>query len=52
MPLAGSCSAVISAACHPPSGSIDTTLSRVMWEEIDHGGLDGVGADARQYSFI
>lgn len=33
MPLAGSCSEAISAACHPPPGGADA-LKAVMWGEI------------------
>lgn len=33
MPLAGSCSEIISAACHPPPGGADP-LKPVMWGEI------------------
>lgn len=33
MPLAGNCSAAISASCHPPSGGRDATKS-VMWGEV------------------
>ena len=31
MPLVGSCSAAISAACHPPMEDVDASLKRVMW---------------------
>ena len=31
MPLAGSCSAAISAACHPPEADANASLKRVMW---------------------
>lgn len=31
MPLASSCSAAISAACHPPKEDIDPSTKRVMW---------------------
>ena len=31
MPLAGSCSAAISAACHPPEADVNASLKRVMW---------------------
>ena len=31
MPLAGSCSAAISAACHPPETDVNASLKRVMW---------------------
>lgn len=34
MPLAGSCSTAISAACHPPKDEADTAvLGPVMWGE-------------------
>ncbi len=31
MPLVGSCSAAISAACHPPQGDLDASSRPVMW---------------------
>ena len=31
MPLAGSCSAAISAACHPPEADVDASIKRIMW---------------------
>lgn len=31
LPLVGSCSAAISAACHPPLGEFDASLKSVMW---------------------
>ena len=31
MPLAGSCSAAISAACHPLETDVDASMKRVMW---------------------
>lgn len=34
MPVAGSCSAAISAACHPPPEDVDPHLKKVMWGEI------------------
>ena len=34
MPLAGSCSAAISAACHAPSWDVDAALKPVMWGVI------------------
>ena len=51
VPLAGSCSAVISAACHPPQGSIDTKLSSVKWTLIKGGSNDTDAAGLRHYSF-
>ncbi|KAL4864495.1 hypothetical protein BDV12DRAFT_176034 [Aspergillus spectabilis] len=43
MPLAGSCSLAISAACHPPKGEDLTTvaLGPVMWGETTHAARDG-----------
>ena len=37
MPLAGSCSAAISAACHPPKTDVDASLKRVMWGVVTEG---------------
>ena len=31
MPFAGSCSAAISAACHPPKADVDASTKRLMW---------------------
>ncbi|XHG08480.1 hypothetical protein AWENTII_011577 [Aspergillus wentii] len=36
MPNAGSCSAAISAACHPPSDDRDAAVKAVMWGETAH----------------
>ena len=36
MSLAGSCSAAISAACHPPEIDVDASLKRVIWGVVDH----------------
>ncbi|KAI9836725.1 MAG: hypothetical protein M1837_003257 [Sclerophora amabilis] len=38
MPLASSCSAAISAACHPPSGDVDAARKPVKWGAIEHNG--------------
>jgi hypothetical protein len=35
MPLAGSCSAAISAACHPPPDDTDAALSAIGWGVIE-----------------
>lgn len=37
MPLASSNSAVISAACHPLEGDVNTQLLPVQWDVVDHG---------------
>ncbi|KAL2837950.1 hypothetical protein BJY01DRAFT_251181 [Aspergillus pseudoustus] len=34
MPLAGSCSVAISAACHPPEDDSEASLKAVMWGEV------------------
>ncbi|KAK7715451.1 hypothetical protein SLS57_006838 [Botryosphaeria dothidea] len=43
MPLASSCSAAISAACHPPEGDGSAALLPVKWGVVEDGGRDGVG---------
>jgi hypothetical protein len=35
LPLAASCSLVVSAACHPPKGEEDTHLKRVRWGVVE-----------------
>ena len=42
MPFAGSCSAAISAACHPPQSDTNAFLKPVMWGVVSHES-DGVG---------
>jgi hypothetical protein len=34
MPLAGNCSAALSAHCHPPSDDVDAALKHVIWGRI------------------
>ncbi|KAG0642426.1 hypothetical protein HOY80DRAFT_1106059 [Tuber brumale] len=34
MPLAGSCSAAIAAACHPPEGDMDASYEPLMWGAV------------------
>lgn len=36
MPLSGSSSAAISAACHPPEDDIDASLLPVMWGDVNN----------------
>ena len=43
MPLASSCSAAISAACHPPSEDIDAAVLPVQWGAVDVVGKGKVG---------
>ncbi|RYO95222.1 hypothetical protein DL766_006183 [Monosporascus sp. MC13-8B] len=42
----GSCSAVVSAACHPPRGAYESARGCVAWGVVDDGG-EGDGAVAR-----
>jgi hypothetical protein len=37
MPIASSCSAAISAACHPPKEDVDASLLAVQWGAVSHG---------------
>ena len=41
LPLAGTCSAAISAACHRPQDDLDAALKPVMWGAVKHN--DDVG---------
>ena len=41
MPVAASCSAVISAACHPPAEDTDASVSAVQWGAVTHGQRGG-----------
>jgi len=34
MPLAGSCSAAIAAACHPPEEDVDASYEPLMWGAV------------------
>ncbi len=44
MPLAGSCSAAIAAACHRPDWDVDAGVSAVQWGVVpDSGDENGVG---------
>lgn len=42
MPLASSCSAAISAACHPPVDDVDAAVLPLMWGVVEED-MDGVG---------
>ena len=41
MPLVGSNSAAISAACHAPNGDINASVSPIMWGAVETGGEVG-----------
>ena len=43
MPLMGSCSGAISAACHPPDGDKDASKLAVKWGVVGHGTVDETG---------
>lgn len=43
MPMAGSCSLAISAACHRPPGDVNAALSPVKWGAVSHETKDGPG---------
>ena len=51
MPLAGSCSAAISAACHPPKEDVNASLKRVMWGVVAEANSDGSGEGFGHCSF-
>ena len=51
VPLAGSCSAVISAACHPPKGSVDTKLDAVEWKKVGQNSVEGEHPGLNHYTF-
>lgn len=38
IPLVGSCSAAISAACHAPADDVNASVLPVMWGEVEKGG--------------
>ena len=51
MPLAGSCSAAISAACHPPEADVDASLKRVMWGVVAEESFKYKGESVGHCSF-
>ena len=51
MPLAGSCSAAISAGCHPPETDVDASLKRVMWGVVDKESFKYRGKNVGHCSF-
>lgn len=51
MPLAGSCSAAISAACHPPEADVDASLKRVMWGVVAEESFKHLGESVGHCSF-
>ncbi len=51
MPLAGSCSAAISAACHPPKADKDASVKRVMWGVVAEGSSNSPNHSVGHCSF-
>lgn len=51
MPLAGSCSAAISAACHPPEADVNASLKRVMWGVVTEDSFQYEGEYIGRCSF-
>ena len=51
MPLAGSCSAAISAACHPPKADVHTSSKRVMWGVVAEESSIHLGKSVGHCSF-
>ena len=51
MPLAGSCSAAISAACHPPEADVDASMKRIMWGVVAEDCFQYGGEDVGHCSF-
>ena len=51
MPFAGSCSAVISAACHPPKTDVNASLKRVKWGVVAEGNPNGSNQSVGHCSF-
>lgn len=43
IPVASSCSAAISAACHPPPEDVQASLLPVKWGAVTHGEINGGG---------
>ena len=51
MPLAGSCSAAISAACHPPEADVDASIKRIMWGVVTEDCFQYEGENVGHCSF-
>lgn len=51
MPFAGSCSAAISAACHPPETDVNASLKRVMWGVVAEDSFNHQGKRVGHCSF-
>ena len=51
MPLAGSCSAAISAACHPPETDVDASMKRIMWGVVAEDCFQYEGENVGHCSF-
>ena len=51
MPFAGSCSAAISAACHPPKADVNASLKRVKWGVVAERNPNDLGNRVGHCSF-
>ena len=51
MPLAGSCSAAISAACHAPEADVNASLKRLKWGVVAQEGSDSSYKDVGHCCF-
>jgi hypothetical protein len=51
IPLMSSCSAAISAACHPPEGDVDAQFLPVQWGAVGHAVEDGEAEAVGHCSF-
>lgn len=53
IPVGASCSAIVSAACHPPRGDTEAHLKQVQWgvtEEVDDSGIAHCAFSSRAVS--
>ena len=51
MPLAGSCSAAISAACHLPEGNTNASTKALLWSVVDKGAEENTDTAISHCSF-
>ena len=51
MPLVGSCSTAVSAACHPPYRDKDASVSKLKWGVVNDQGLNGQNYGVGYFSF-
>lgn len=51
MPLAGSCSAAICAACHPPNANEGASAKKLLWGVVKDEGAEQQGDEVGHCSF-